>query len=313
MGVSSDWNGAINVGTGCNSGGSCATGGPNWDGRTPFSRAEINFWGNPGKVWYDISQVCLRLRLSFCVFCAVLTRLAPDLRLQRRHEDHHGRRQLPGLRVRPAVEWVPGAGPERGRPVELVLLRLLLVRGRVRERRAAGWRRRLHAERRAGSAQQLLLQQLPERVRVPGQRRYVTSVVFCMVKRTDLFRRRCWVLARELCGLHVRQHGRDSDALPGRVEPLLQVVGSDRAFSLRRYYPYIFNRVSISTYLSYAINIAVDLLIQVGEHLHLQRSVCCLRDSRWTRIQIEFRGLRVRKPASTRRSIRFRTSRVYSL
>jgi hypothetical protein len=76
MGVSSDWNGAINVGTGCNSAGSCATGGPNWDGRTPFSRAEINFWGNPGKVWYDISQVCLRLHVPLCASCAVLTRLA---------------------------------------------------------------------------------------------------------------------------------------------------------------------------------------------------------------------------------------------
>jgi hypothetical protein len=32
----------------------------------------------------------------------------------------------------------------------------------------------------AGTAQQLLLQQLPERVRVPGQRRYATSVVFCV-------------------------------------------------------------------------------------------------------------------------------------
>jgi hypothetical protein len=224
MGVSSDWNGAINVGTGCNSAGSCATGGPNWDGRTPFSRAEINFWGNPGKVWYDISQVCLRFLFPLCmVLRSAHTARAPDLWLQRRHEDHHGRRQLPGLCVRPAVERVPGAGPKCRRPVELVLLRLLLVCGRMRERRAAGRRRRLHAERRAGSAQQLLLQQLPERVRIPGQRRYAASVVFCTVKRTDSFRRCCWVLARQLCGLHLWQHGRDSDAVPGRVEPLLEV------------------------------------------------------------------------------------------
>lgn len=32
------------IGTGCNSDGStCNTGGPHWDGDTPFSRAEFNF------------------------------------------------------------------------------------------------------------------------------------------------------------------------------------------------------------------------------------------------------------------------------
>lgn len=60
MGISSNWDGAINVGkssltfpilgalltflgTGCDSAGSCTTGGPTWDGVTPFSRAEFNF------------------------------------------------------------------------------------------------------------------------------------------------------------------------------------------------------------------------------------------------------------------------------
>jgi hypothetical protein len=62
LGISSNWDGAINVGkyispllsfsltallgTGCNSDGStCTTGGPTWDGSTPFSRAEFNFVG----------------------------------------------------------------------------------------------------------------------------------------------------------------------------------------------------------------------------------------------------------------------------
>jgi hypothetical protein len=44
MGISSDWDGAINVGTGCNGDGTqCNTGGPTWNGVTPFSRAEFNF------------------------------------------------------------------------------------------------------------------------------------------------------------------------------------------------------------------------------------------------------------------------------
>jgi hypothetical protein len=58
LGISSNWDGAVNVGkyaialfrfcltvppgTGC-SGSSCTTGGPTWDGVTPFSRAEFNF------------------------------------------------------------------------------------------------------------------------------------------------------------------------------------------------------------------------------------------------------------------------------
>lgn len=62
LGISSNWDGAINVGkcvthlasfsltaplgTGCNSDGTtCTTGGPTWDGNTPFSRAEFNFVG----------------------------------------------------------------------------------------------------------------------------------------------------------------------------------------------------------------------------------------------------------------------------
>jgi hypothetical protein len=77
MDISSNWAGAINVGTGCNSGGSsCTTGGPTWDGvgfiailcilsdsfpilnqNTPFSRAEFNFYAIPGAVTYDISLV----------------------------------------------------------------------------------------------------------------------------------------------------------------------------------------------------------------------------------------------------------------
>jgi hypothetical protein len=44
MDISDDWDGAVNVGTNCNSDGSqCDTGGPTWDGTTPFSRAEFNF------------------------------------------------------------------------------------------------------------------------------------------------------------------------------------------------------------------------------------------------------------------------------
>ncbi|KAI9455391.1 hypothetical protein HD554DRAFT_2042804 [Boletus coccyginus] len=43
MDISSNWNGAINIGTGCNSVSSCTTGGPTWSGVTPFSRVEFNF------------------------------------------------------------------------------------------------------------------------------------------------------------------------------------------------------------------------------------------------------------------------------
>ncbi|EIW80398.1 Osmotin thaumatin-like protein [Coniophora puteana RWD-64-598 SS2] len=58
MGISSDWDGAINVGTGCNSDAStCTTGGPTWDGETPFSRAEFNFYAIAGSVTYDISLI----------------------------------------------------------------------------------------------------------------------------------------------------------------------------------------------------------------------------------------------------------------
>ncbi|KIJ45428.1 hypothetical protein M422DRAFT_67199 [Sphaerobolus stellatus SS14] len=58
MGISANWNGAINVGTGCNANGqNCATGGPTYDGRTPFSRAELNFATIPGSVTYDISLI----------------------------------------------------------------------------------------------------------------------------------------------------------------------------------------------------------------------------------------------------------------
>ncbi|KAG2143043.1 Osmotin thaumatin-like protein [Suillus clintonianus] len=58
LGISSDWDGAINVGTGCSSDGStCTTGGPTWDGSTPFSRAEFNFYAIPGSVTYDISLI----------------------------------------------------------------------------------------------------------------------------------------------------------------------------------------------------------------------------------------------------------------
>ena len=47
MGISEDWKGALNVGTGCNDDGTkCKTGGPTWDGNTPFSRAEFNFVSN---------------------------------------------------------------------------------------------------------------------------------------------------------------------------------------------------------------------------------------------------------------------------
>ncbi|EIW84245.1 Osmotin thaumatin-like protein [Coniophora puteana RWD-64-598 SS2] len=56
MHISSDWDGAINVGTGCN-GNTCTTGGPTWDGQTPFSRAEFNFNAVPGSVTYDISLI----------------------------------------------------------------------------------------------------------------------------------------------------------------------------------------------------------------------------------------------------------------
>nr|GAT55210.1 predicted protein [Mycena chlorophos] len=58
MDISSNWDGAINVGTGCNSDGtSCTTGGPQWDGVTPFSRAEFNYYAIPGSVTYDISLI----------------------------------------------------------------------------------------------------------------------------------------------------------------------------------------------------------------------------------------------------------------
>jgi len=57
MGISSNWDGAINVGTGCSASGVCTTGGPTWDGSTPFSRAEFNFFAVPGSVTYDISLI----------------------------------------------------------------------------------------------------------------------------------------------------------------------------------------------------------------------------------------------------------------
>jgi len=57
MGINSNWDGAINVGTQCDGSGSCATGGPVWDGATPFSRAEFNFYAIPGSVTYDISLI----------------------------------------------------------------------------------------------------------------------------------------------------------------------------------------------------------------------------------------------------------------
>ncbi|KAF8126126.1 Osmotin thaumatin-like protein [Boletus edulis] len=58
LGISSNWDGAVNVGTGCNSAGTqCTTGGPTWNGVTPFSRAEFNFYAIPGSVTYDISLI----------------------------------------------------------------------------------------------------------------------------------------------------------------------------------------------------------------------------------------------------------------
>ncbi|KAG2352912.1 thaumatin [Suillus spraguei] len=49
---------STSVSTGCNDNGStCTTGGPTWDGSTPFSRAEFNFYAIPGSVTYDISVV----------------------------------------------------------------------------------------------------------------------------------------------------------------------------------------------------------------------------------------------------------------
>lgn len=58
MGISSNWDGAVNVGTGCsNDGSTCTTGGPIWDGQTPFSRAEFNWYAIPGSVTYDISLI----------------------------------------------------------------------------------------------------------------------------------------------------------------------------------------------------------------------------------------------------------------
>ncbi|KAJ8596166.1 Osmotin, thaumatin-like protein [Rhizopogon salebrosus TDB-379] len=56
LGISSNWDGAVNVGTGC-SGTTCTTGGPTWDGDTPFSRAEFNYYAIPGSVTYDISLI----------------------------------------------------------------------------------------------------------------------------------------------------------------------------------------------------------------------------------------------------------------
>jgi hypothetical protein len=202
MGVSSDWNGAINVGTGCNSAGSCATGGPNWDGRTPFSRAEINFWGNPGKVWYDISQVCLCLHFeSLCASRAVLTRLAHQIYgFNVGMKITTGDGSCPGFACGQLWNGCPVPGPSV----------------------AGQWNSCFSGC--CSSAGACANGALPAGgVRVPGQRRYATSMVSCMIKRTDLFRRCCWVLARQLCGLHMREHGRDSDALPRRVEPLLEV------------------------------------------------------------------------------------------
>ncbi|KAF8584067.1 Osmotin, thaumatin-like protein [Ramaria rubella] len=58
MGISSNWDGAVNVGTGCgNNVNSCATGGPTWNGQTPFSRAEFNWFAIAGSVTYDISLI----------------------------------------------------------------------------------------------------------------------------------------------------------------------------------------------------------------------------------------------------------------
>ncbi|KAI9567057.1 hypothetical protein HD554DRAFT_2024441 [Boletus coccyginus] len=57
MDISSNWDGTINVGTGCNSVDSCTTGGPTWNGVMPFSRAEFNFWAIPGSVIYNISLI----------------------------------------------------------------------------------------------------------------------------------------------------------------------------------------------------------------------------------------------------------------
>ncbi|KAF9069968.1 thaumatin [Rhodocollybia butyracea] len=58
LGISSNWDGAVNVGTGCDSTGqTCTTGGPAWDGTTPMSRAEFNFFAIPGQVTYDISLI----------------------------------------------------------------------------------------------------------------------------------------------------------------------------------------------------------------------------------------------------------------
>lgn len=77
MGISSNWDGAINVGkwlyssriskahtyitfkstgTGCSSSGACTTGGPTWDGSTPFSRAELNFVRLPSYFLFSLFQ-----------------------------------------------------------------------------------------------------------------------------------------------------------------------------------------------------------------------------------------------------------------
>lgn len=74
MGISSDWDGAINVGmyhllpdisfdflnpclgTGCNSDGTqCTTGGPTWNGVTPFSRGEFNFVSDDEFLFSDLT------------------------------------------------------------------------------------------------------------------------------------------------------------------------------------------------------------------------------------------------------------------
>jgi hypothetical protein len=74
------------TGTGCNSNGVCETGGPTWNGQTPFSRAEINFWGTPGKVWYDVSQVHLLRAARLPVHNHLHRSMAPMLVCRSRQE-----------------------------------------------------------------------------------------------------------------------------------------------------------------------------------------------------------------------------------
>ncbi|KIJ43901.1 hypothetical protein M422DRAFT_60285 [Sphaerobolus stellatus SS14] len=58
MAITPDWVGAINVGTRCRKcSGKCMTGGPSWNGETPFSRAEFNWIPDSGKVFYDVSLI----------------------------------------------------------------------------------------------------------------------------------------------------------------------------------------------------------------------------------------------------------------